>query len=235
LWNYFVDLILFFTLYSFMGWLLETSCVSISEGKFVNRGFLSGPFCPIYGFGTVLIIWSLTILKNIPLPAKIMLAILLTTTLEYLTGFLMEKLFKCKWWDYSKEFLNLHGRICLKFSLLWGILAYILIAVIHPLNIQYVLLLPEESKFNLAIVLILYFIFDTLNSAKNAWDLRRMVFAHCKNPAGKSYEEIAKYRRIFSAFPRLCFSSAGKFNQEIRRIGHEKFEKVELRFKKCKL
>lgn len=237
MWGYFIDLVLLFALYSFAGWLFETTYASISEGKFVNRGFLSGPFCPIYGFGAVIIIQTSALLSHtlsmgsLSLFFTIILSILLITILEYITGFLMEKIFNCKWWDYSGEFLNLRGRICIKYSLLWGILACILISVIQPVVTLNISLLPEIYKNILAFILIGYFIFDTIKSSIDVLNLKQAVFAYCKHPVGKTYEQIIKYKRFFLAFPKLSFLYIGKMNQEIRGFLHDNFEKIKIQFK----
>lgn len=216
MWGHFIDLVLLFALYSFAGWLLETTFASIFEGKFVNRGFLFGPFCPIYGFGAIIIIQTYALLSHtlskrpLLLFFTIILSILFTTILEYFTGFLMEKIFNCKWWDYSEEFLNLHGRICIKYSLFWGILAYILISVIQPVIVLNVSLLPEIYKKIMAFILIGYFIFDTIKSSIDALDLKQAVFAYYKDPVGKTFEQIKKYKRFFLAFPKLSFMYIGK-------------------------
>lgn len=109
----FKDMVIFFSIYSFIGWAMESAYASISERKLVNRGFLAGCACPIYGFGAVLIIqsskWVSDALSNpfTALAFNILFAIILTTVLEYSTGFLLERIFDCKWWDYSDNALNL--------------------------------------------------------------------------------------------------------------------------------
>lgn len=237
MWGYFVDLVLLFALYSFAGWVLETTYASISARKFINRGFLSGPFCPIYGFGAVIITQTFAFLSHIlgvhrlSLFFTVTLSILLATILEYITGFLLEKIFHCKWWDYSDEFLNIHGRICLKFSLLWGVLAYILISVLQPVVARKLSLLPYTYKNVLAFILIGYFIFDTIKSSLDALGLKQAVLAYYKNPVEKTYEQIIKYKRILMAFPKLSFLYIGKVNQEIRGFVHENFKKIKTQFK----
>lgn len=235
--EYFIDLVLFFTLYSFLGWVLETIYASIPRKQFINRGFLFGPFCPIYGFGAILIIQSSIMLNNIfktiylSLAAKIFTAILLTTVLEYLTGFILEKIFKCKWWDYSNNFLNLHGRVCLQYSLIWGILSYVLIAIVHPFNTKYIGMLPISTKYLIGLFILVYFIFDVKKSIIEILDLKQVISMYHINPIEKTYRAIIKYRRIFLAFPKLYFLNIGKLNQEIRSLLHEKFEKIRIQIK----
>ncbi len=104
---------------------------AVELGKFVNRGFLNGPYCPIYGFGVIIVVVSLNPLKEniIVLYAG---SVVLTSALEFVTGFVLEKIFSQHWWDYSEEKFNIGGYICLKFSLLWGVACIVVVRLIHP-------------------------------------------------------------------------------------------------------
>ena len=120
-----------FYIYSFLGWLWESSYVSIKEKKLVNRGFVAGPVCTIYGFGAVIVY---LILK--PIAGNVLLlyicGVIVPTILEYVTAVLMEALFHTSWWDYSKNRFNFQGRICLGASLGWGAFSVILFYVFQP-------------------------------------------------------------------------------------------------------
>ncbi len=125
------SVLLLFIIYSFIGWCIEVVYYTLTTGHFVNRGFLNGPLCPIYGFGALFVIVLLT-----PVSHNVLLlfaaSVLITTTLELLTGFVLQKAFHATWWDYSDEPFNFKGYICLKFSLLWGIACLLLMKVLHP-------------------------------------------------------------------------------------------------------
>ena len=121
----------YFIIYSIIGWIVETSYVYISTKKFVDRGFLVGPYCPIYGSGAVLMILYLTQYKDNILTVFI-LSTVICSILEYLTSYIMEVLFKTRWWDYSTQKFNLNGRICGKNSLLFGLAGILVIYIIHP-------------------------------------------------------------------------------------------------------
>ena len=116
MWSY-SEFILFFAIYSFLGWIVETIFASINERKLINRGFLTSFFCPIYGFGAIMVIKSSILVNNVfdnyfkSFIMSILFSIILVTILEYFTGFLLEKIFACKWWDYSDNIGNLHGYI----------------------------------------------------------------------------------------------------------------------------
>ena len=173
--------ILFFFIYSFFGYLSEIILCSIGEKKLVNRGFLFGPILPIYGFGmlTVLLLTKNTT-NNLAL--TFLISMVACSVLEYLTSFLLEKLFHIKWWDYSKsDKLNLNGRICLRNCLAFGIAGSIIVYQIQPLVSSFVAFFPLTLKIILAIVLLCLLIFDTVVSilailkAKKTFDFSKIV------------------------------------------------------------
>ena len=125
------NIFLWLIIYSVIGWIYESTLCSITERRFVNRGFLNGPYCPIYGFGAILDILILGWIKN-PILLFVLSAIL-TCTLEYITSYLMEKLFHARWWDYSNRKFNINGRVCLIGAVVFGTLSLILIKLVHPL------------------------------------------------------------------------------------------------------
>ena len=131
----------FFLIYAFLGWCAEVAFAAIKRGRFVNRGFLFGPICPMYGVGVVLVLWLLQPFQGQWL-AQFALAALLTTLVEYLTGLILDKCFHQRWWDYSKMPLNLQGYICLLFSLLWGAACLAIVYWLHPLVARLVALVP---------------------------------------------------------------------------------------------
>lgn len=126
------EIILYFLIYSFIGWCLETIYAYIVFKHFVKRGFLYGPICPIYGFGAILLIFNLRNIKDGNNIAKFLISMISFSMFEYVASFLLEILFHQRWWDYTNEFMNFQGRICLTFSLLWGIIGILFINIIHP-------------------------------------------------------------------------------------------------------
>lgn len=134
LWTFFV--------YAFLGWCTEVSFAALTSGRFVNRGFLNGPVCPIYGVGVVIVLFFLEPLrKNTVL--LFVGSVLLTSLLEWLTGFVLEKIFHQRWWDYSNEPFNLGGYICLRFSIAWGLACLIVVDIIHPSILWLIHLVPH--------------------------------------------------------------------------------------------
>lgn len=134
LWIYFI--------YAFLGWCTEVSYAATKTGKFVNRGFLNGPWCPIYGFGVVIVLLFLEPLKD-NLLLLFLGSVVLTSALEWLTGFVLEKLFAQRWWDYSNEPFNLSGYICLRFSLAWGFACLFVVKLLHPTVLLLIRLIPH--------------------------------------------------------------------------------------------
>lgn len=131
-----------FFVYAFLGWCTEVSFAALTSGKFVNRGFLNGPVCPIYGCGVVIVLFFLE-----PLRENTMLlflgSVVLTSVLEWLTGFVLERIFHQRWWDYSNEPFNLGGYICLRFSIAWGLACLLVVDVIHPTIHWLITLIPH--------------------------------------------------------------------------------------------
>ena len=142
----------FFFIYAFLGWCTEVVYAALVHGRFVNRGFLNGPVCPIYGFGVVIVLLILEPIQH-NFALLYLGSVALTTALELVTGFVLDKLFHKHWWDYSKERLNLKGYICLKFSLVWGFACLIVVDIIHPVINEFVKLMPDNIGVIILIVL----------------------------------------------------------------------------------
>lgn len=129
---------MYFVIYSFAGWVTEVIFHAVTLGKIVNRGFLNGPVCPVYGFGML----SVFAVSNlIPAGAAVQIGILylffggmiLATAVEFLAGWLLDILFHAKWWDYSGKPFNVHGYICLEFSIIWGLAIVFSVKILHPM------------------------------------------------------------------------------------------------------
>lgn len=162
--NSFWVMLLLFTAYSMIGWIAETLLCSVIAGKFINRGFLSGPVCPIYGFGALLISAALGPVQG-SLPLLFAAAVVLTSALEYLTGFALETLFHAKYWDYSARRCNLQGRVCLGNSLVFGIASVLTLRVLQPILLQIIALIPDLFQMIAGSVLLAYFLLDSVFTA----------------------------------------------------------------------
>lgn len=125
------QLITYFIIYSFLGWIMESIVRTIAEKKIINTGFLYGPFCPIYGFGAIIMLLFLrTFEKNWII--LFLASFVILSLWEYFVGVLLEKIFQTRYWDYSDKKFNFQGRVCLLNSLCWGVLGVLFIKYIHP-------------------------------------------------------------------------------------------------------
>lgn len=128
----FFFLVTYFFIYGVLGWCVEVAYAAVKQGKFVNRGFLNGPICPIYGVGVVSVIYCLGGVKG-GLAVLYAASVVLVTVIEGVTGFVMDKLFHHKWWDYTNQPLNIGGYVCLIFSLIWGVFCVFIVKVFQPM------------------------------------------------------------------------------------------------------
>lgn len=150
-------LILYFLIYAFIGWLLETGYSFVTLGHFTKRGFLFGPLCPIYGWGAIILITVLNKYKNHSLKLFFYAAIIFSI-FEYLVGFGLDALFAAKWWDYTNDFMNLNGRISIFYSFAWGIIAILFLNHIHPYVERQSKKINKENPF-----------FNTITNYKNIY------------------------------------------------------------------
>ena len=162
----------YFLIYSCLGWCLEVIYAAVTTGKLINRGFLNGPVCPIYGFGMVIVLFALT-----PLSHSLLLlylgGVLLPSALELVGGWALYKLYHTRWWDYSDYPFNIGGYICLEFSLLWGVGTLIVMKLVQPIIADAVALIPPLVGLILMFLLYAIYAADTIATAFAASDLAR--------------------------------------------------------------
>lgn len=220
---------LLFMIYSFFGWVMEMIVCSIYDKKVVNRGFLIGPYCPIYGCGCILIISLLYKYKSDPFTLVIM-AILICGLLEYFTSYIMEKLFKARWWDYSNKRFNINGRICLETLVAFGALALLLTYIINPFFVGIIGKFNDTLLIVLTMVLLTVFIADMSISLKVISGFKKVARSVNKD----NTEEITKkvkelllernwlYKRLVGAFD---FQASERLLKEIHKKAKETIEK----------
>lgn len=160
-----INLVMLFIIYGFLGWIVEVCFVRIGTGHWYNRGFLFMPFLPIYATGAILITLALERFSNVFV--VYILGVLFTSALEYITSFLMERLFHTRWWDYSHYKYNLNGRVCLLNSLLFGLLAVVVIFVFNPFFTAEIDQLPLLTKNIIVEVWAAVFIVDLTYTLRN--------------------------------------------------------------------
>ena len=224
-------LFLLFMLYSIMGWLLEVTCKLIEKHKFINRGFLIGPYCPIYGHGAILMILLLIKYQSDPLLLFTM-SIVICSILEYFTSYIMEKIFKARWWDYSRRNFNINGRICLETMIPFGLLGMLIIYVINPVFVNLLARLSPNLTYTLAVILSAIYIADNIISFKIIYKFRSSIKLYEKD----STEQISKlvkeeflnrnilYKRLIKAFPN--FKGRKEYLIELRNRINSKLEKT---------
>lgn len=169
-----VQWLFFFYLYCFMGWCVESVYVSVRKRHLTNRGFLRGPFLPIYGSGAMMML-----VASMPFRDSIVMTYISgcigATTLEYVTGVVMEKLFNMRYWDYSKKKFNFQGHICLGTTLAWGLLTILMTEILHVPVERFVFAIPGLTLNILTLVLTVGIVADFTLSFKAAVDLRELL------------------------------------------------------------
>ena len=145
-----------FLIYSVAGWIMECTLSIIQKHKFVNRGFLIGPYCPIYGVGVVSV--------HLLLPLLFILGTLICGTLEYMTSFFMEKIFHARWWDYSQKKFNINGRVCLETLIPFGVLSTLIISFVNPWILDKLHMISENTLNYLTIAILLVYLIDSFVS-----------------------------------------------------------------------
>ena len=204
--------ILFFFTYSVLGWVWESLYVSAKKRQWINRGFLYGPWLPIYGFGAIIILFlTLPVRENIIwiFPLGMMGA----TILEYVTGDVMERLFHVRYWDYSDQPLNVNGHICLGISLAWGVFSILLVRFLHSPVERLVLAIPPRSADALSMLLAVLFAVDTTKSVQSALDLKSLL-----NSMSASNQHLARVEQRLRQAIEQFEQSSDTFRQKIRRL-----------------
>lgn len=217
---WFLTWFLYFSIYSFLGWICEVIYCSIPVKKFINRGFLNGPVCPVYGFGALFVIYIMEWL-NIDSPILIFIfGGVIASVIEFIADILLEYVFHTRLWNYSNRKFNIKGRVCLLNSTLFATLSLVLLEIIHPLMVLFI------SKFsNLAIILVaslflIIFIVDmswTVNEVINLnIALKNMnILEKLKKEFNKKEFKLKRLRRLIEAFPQLEHK---KYKEEFKRL-----------------
>jgi len=201
--------IMLFFIYSLAGWLIEMIPATIREKKFVDRGFLVGPYCPIYGCGVILITLLLQKYAD-DIVVTFFLSVIICGTLEYLTSYIMEKIFKARWWDYSNNKFNINGRICLETLVPFGIGGVLVLFVFNPFLEKIINLIPGLALHIVTGVLCVLFLIDCIVSFKIILNLKEMTKELKDNTAEISdkvkkiiLNKLGPYKRLVNAFPRV--------------------------------
>ena len=214
--------VLFFFIYSFIGWVWECCFVSVRKRRWVNRGFMYGPMLPIYGFGALAVLIS-TIRVRDSIPLIFLFGMVGATLLEYVTGAVMERLFNVKYWDYSNQKFNLNGYICLTSSLGWGLFSVLLVKFVHVPIEGAVLKIPTIIAEGIAFVLTVAAAVDVTQSFNDAMDLKR-ILAQLEE-SKKQIRKIQEKLKVASEeFVEDYRQRAGEFVEDYRRRVEEHVE-----------
>ena len=217
-----------FFLYSVIGWIVESFYVSVQINKLVNRGFLIGPYCPIYGCGALGVVCYLDQYKNNILTV-FLLAVVVCSFLEYVTSFLMEKLFKARWWDYSDKKFNLNGRICGQNSLLFGLGGVVIIYIVHPFIKSILANIPSNIIFIINIIFFVIFFTDVIVSFNIINKFKNTVSSiDVKKDSSQEFARIVRetlfsshkvfQKRLLSAFPNVDFTNFNNLKETWKLI-----------------
>ena len=199
--------VLLFFIYSFLGWCLEMVCCNFGKDKIVNRGFLIGPICPIYGHGCLLMIFLLHKYLEDPI-ALFVMAVVLCSILEYVTSYLMEKIFKARWWDYSDKKYNLNGRICLLNSLAFGFLGLLIMYVVNPFLVSFLDRFSRTVLIVISSIIFVIYLVDNIVSFSIISGFKKVCMSINKDNTEEITRRVRKilsdkgllYNRLVSAF-----------------------------------
>ena len=202
---------LFFMIYSILGWILEVICKLITHKRFINRGFLIGPYCPIYGWGVLFMELALNRYLEDPITLFIMI-VLSMTILEYFTSWILEVIFKTRWWDYSTYRFNINGRVCLETMLPFGLAGLFVMYIANPIVLNLISSISETWLYTLSAIIFLGYIVDNILSFKillSLKDISSKVRTDSTEKITKKVKQIiiknnkTLEKRIIGAFPHL--------------------------------
>lgn len=219
--------IAYFILYSFFGWLVEVFHERIQSRRWINRGFLKGPFCPIYGFGVLLLLGLLAPFQN----SWIRLffgGVAVITVLEFVTGFLLERLFGARWWDYHDEKFHIKGYVCPKYSLLFGLLALAGLKGIHPGVETFVEEMPVLYLQAFGLIILTYITVDFVQAVLEIIGLNRLL-----KELQQKLEEI-KQLEIRQRLLKERKEKLGKMEKQVEEV-EQRLHTVMERFKELKI
>ncbi len=210
--KYLENLFLWFVIYSIAGWIYETILCSVEHKRFVNRGFLNGPYCPIYGFGAVL---DILILGDIQNPVLLFISgAFVTCTLEYITSWGMEKLFHARWWDYSERKYNINGRVCLIGAVVFGAFSVFLIKFLHPAVSFCTSMLPDNVRTAVSAVLLVGMLADTVYTLTKFSEFEKIL----RNTAERLDDAAQSVKALYTKANASYHGTLSKINSQVRRM-----------------
>ncbi len=217
-------LFIMFIIYSFTGWLIEVLFKLIQNGRLVNRGFLVGPICPIYGIcGSIIYLVFSNVEYNFF--SIFIISIIMCAIIEYFVSWLLEYIFDARWWDYSHKPFNLNGRICLRNLLFFGLLGCLSVYYINPFLIKLLNEINNETLKIISLFLLIIFIIDVVLSVKLVNSLKSVLYTLKKDATEEISKRIRKilidksiyFRRVVIAYPNFRFTYIKKIKDKINK------------------
>ena len=242
-----LSIYILFWIYSFLGWIVETTYVSIKNKRFINRGFFIGPYCPIYGTGGIILL-SLDKYQNDPLVIFI-LSIFICSIIEYLTSYFLELIYKVRWWDYSNRFFNINGRICLFNSICFGLFGLLVVCILNPFFTTKLLKLNNNFKYLIFILIFMFTTIDMLITFSAMFDFRKYItnfkdktLTNLFKSNKDSTEEMSKrvidslkeksfiHKHLLKAYSNFKIYKDNFFKSSLELIKYKKFKRIENNF-----
>ena len=211
---------IYFIIYSFFGWLLEVISKFFEYKRYINRGFLIGPICPIYGYGVLLIV-VLIGRDTSDILAVFLKSILVCSILEYMTSYIMEKLFKARWWDYSEKRFNINGRICLETMIPFGILGTTVVYLVHPLIMKFITSFSSNAIIIISATIFIIYLVDNILSFSVLSKIKNEIKNQKTDNTELIREKVMKwlddhsrlYRHIKESYPQFRIYSIRERNK----------------------
>lgn len=219
-----------FVIYSVLGWCCEVAFAALKQGRFVNRGFLFGPYCPIYGFGVSFVLCCLNPIKD-NFIILFLGSFLLTSILEFITGYCLEKLFHQLWWDYSNEKFNIKGYVCLRFSVMWGLACLIVVDIVHPSIEKLVSYIPINIGAIILVLCIAVYISDFIatvigiNNMSKYMKLLKQTAVHLNSISSSMGENISDGTLVLVKNAENIKDSIKTKNEKLKRQREKLIEK----------
>lgn len=228
-----LDYIFYFFFFSFIGWFFESCYCSLRPKKWINRGFMRGPICPIYGTGGLVMLIALVPLRDLTKSlylnelAIFVAGAVLCDVVEFMTSYIMEKLFNARWWDYSNKKFNIQGRICLTHTLYWGTCSCLFVFILEPvMNLYLVGPISESSRNILTYIFLTVFAFDLLDTVIHALGIRNI-----SSKFMKLSEEISEFAiEVYSTIGGKSENESEAMKKEL----NEKFDDLRSKYDKFK-
>ena len=217
----FLEYFLVFLIYSFIGWMMEVILTLIREKRFVDRGFLLGPYCPIYGYGMLLIIFLLRNYTDNFLVLFI-LSMVICLVLEYFTSYFMEVIFNARWWDYSNKKYNINGRICLEYGVLFGIGGCLIMYIVHPFIMNVIGKLSNVLLIIVGMSLLTLYVIDCVVSFNTIFKIKGVDFKDYVDNTEEITELVKEHlmkhskltKRLAKAYPNIHMKLKKKYYEQ---------------------